>query len=89
MGFTKPLWCRGCEGSGGRCGNKPSTGSSVCFCPTSVHSFNCSDGILEDLSTWVNTPGRGRSRPLSRAVIAVMFSSLYLIWVACVLPIQR
>ncbi|KAF9610422.1 hypothetical protein IFM89_022333 [Coptis chinensis] len=76
--FTKPSECRGCEGSGGRCGNKPSTGSFVCFCPTSVHSFNCSDGFQEDLSTWVNSPGGGGSGP-SRAVIAVISASASLL----------
>ncbi|KAF9610420.1 hypothetical protein IFM89_022331 [Coptis chinensis] len=80
IGFTKPLECRGCEGSGGRCGNKPSTGSFVCLCPTSVHSFNCSDGILEDLSTWVNTPGRRRSRP-SRAVVTAISASASLLFI--------
>ncbi|KAF9610416.1 hypothetical protein IFM89_022327 [Coptis chinensis] len=71
----KPSDCRGCESSGGRCGSKPSTGSFVCYCPTSVHSFNCSDGILEDLSTWVNSPDGGGSGP-SRAVIAAISGSV-------------
>ncbi|KAF9610415.1 hypothetical protein IFM89_022326 [Coptis chinensis] len=75
IGFSKSLECRGCEGSGGRCGNKPSTGSFVCFCPTSVHSFNCSDGILEDLSTWVNSPGGGGSRPSRRVIAAISASA--------------
>ncbi|XXG72269.1 hypothetical protein AAC387_Pa07g1407 [Persea americana] len=42
--------CESCQGSGGRCGARPD-GSFACFCPSSVHSQNCSDEII-DLRTW-------------------------------------
>ncbi|KAF9610426.1 hypothetical protein IFM89_022337 [Coptis chinensis] len=72
--YVKPLECRGCEISGGRCGSQPTSGSFVCFCLSSVHRLNCSDGITEDISTWVKGPGKG-GNGLSRAVIAAISAS--------------
>ncbi|KAF9610417.1 hypothetical protein IFM89_022328 [Coptis chinensis] len=72
--FTKPSECRGCEVSGGRCGIQPSSKSFVCFCPNRVHSFNCSDGMVEDLSTWMSRSGKAGSGP-SKAVIAAAISA--------------
>ncbi|KAF5188980.1 hypothetical protein FRX31_021435 [Thalictrum thalictroides] len=43
--YDKPAECRGCEKSGGRCGSQPISGSFVCFCTSSVHRMNCSDGM--------------------------------------------
>ncbi|KAF5195436.1 LEAF RUST 10 DISEASE-RESISTANCE LOCUS RECEPTOR-LIKE PROTEIN KINASE-like 2.8 [Thalictrum thalictroides] len=71
--YVKPLDCRGCESSGGRCGAQPTTGSSVCYCPSSVHQMNCSDGMQEDLSTWVN--GQGGGSGLSKAAVAGISAS--------------
>ncbi|PIA47728.1 hypothetical protein AQUCO_01400375v1 [Aquilegia coerulea] len=90
--YIKPLDCRGCETSGGRCGAQPTSGSLVCYCPSSVHRINCSDGMQEDLSTWVNAPGRGGSG-LSKAAVAGISASasvlFLIIAVALVLILVR
>ncbi|XXG72256.1 hypothetical protein AAC387_Pa07g1398 [Persea americana] len=44
--YTLPSECENCQGSGGRCGAR-SDGSFVCFCATSAHSQNCSDGMCK------------------------------------------
>lgn len=43
--YVKPMECRGCEASGGRCGASLADGSFVCFCSSSAHRVNCSDGM--------------------------------------------
>ncbi|XP_042493311.1 rust resistance kinase Lr10-like [Macadamia integrifolia] len=64
MRYTKPTECRGCEATGGRCGVNPSssTESFVCFCPSTIHSFNCSDGLLVELD---GAPMKGQTQKLA------------------------
>ncbi|KAF5206168.1 hypothetical protein FRX31_004245, partial [Thalictrum thalictroides] len=54
--YVKSTECLGCELSGGRCGSRPTSGSSVCFCPSSVHPMNCSDDTNRVLSLNYNDP---------------------------------
>ncbi|XP_058097358.1 rust resistance kinase Lr10-like [Magnolia sinica] len=68
--YAKPLDCQGCEASGGRCGSHPLSTAFVCYCPSSVDPFNCSDGTTEDLQTWVTGGGSGPSKVLIAAVSA-------------------
>ncbi|KAL5721970.1 non-specific serine/threonine protein kinase [Ranunculus cassubicifolius] len=74
--YTKPRECRECEASGGRCGANPLSGSFVCFCPSSVHSANCTDGMVQDISTWINPPGKGGSGHSKLVIIAISVSAL-------------
>ncbi|XP_042493309.1 rust resistance kinase Lr10-like [Macadamia integrifolia] len=80
MRYAKPRECRGCEATGGRCGRNPSssTESFVCFCPSTIHSFNCSDGMMIDTTTWAP---RERSGP-SKALIAAVSASVSVVFLA-------
>lgn len=77
--YDKPPECRGCEVTGGRCGAKPTSQSFLCFCPSSVHPMNCTDGITEDLSTWVNGTVRGESKPSITVIAAISASASVLV----------
>ncbi|KAJ4964880.1 hypothetical protein NE237_016729 [Protea cynaroides] len=71
--YTKSTDCRGCETTGGRCGNNPSSSSSdsfVCFCNSAIHTFNCSDGMMVDRATWARRRSSGPSKALIVAVCA-------------------
>ncbi|XP_043725790.1 rust resistance kinase Lr10-like [Telopea speciosissima] len=72
MRYTKPMECRSCEATGGRCGVNPSSSSEsfFCFCPSAVHSFNCSDGTMVDTTTWAPRKRSGSSKALIAAVSA-------------------
>ncbi|XP_068648183.1 LEAF RUST 10 DISEASE-RESISTANCEUS RECEPTOR-LIKE PROTEIN KINASE-like 2.4 [Aristolochia californica] len=66
--YTTSTACRSCQTTGGRCGSSPS-GVFMCFCASSAHRSNCSDGVNEDLRTWL--PRGGKSK-LSNGVIAAI-----------------
>ncbi|KAG9458197.1 hypothetical protein H6P81_002705 [Aristolochia fimbriata] len=66
--YTTSTECRDCRTTGGRCGSSP-TGNFMCFCATTAHRSNCSDGVSEDLRTWL--PGGSKSK-LSKGVIAAI-----------------
>ncbi|XP_068652524.1 LEAF RUST 10 DISEASE-RESISTANCEUS RECEPTOR-LIKE PROTEIN KINASE-like 2.4 [Aristolochia californica] len=66
--YTTSTSCRNCQTTGGRCGSSPS-GDFMCFCASSAHRLNCSDGLNEDLRTWL---ARGGKSKLSKGVIAAI-----------------
>eukprot|EP00262_Sarcandra_glabra_P018653 TRINITY_DN6778_c0_g1_i1.p1 TRINITY_DN6778_c0_g1~~TRINITY_DN6778_c0_g1_i1.p1 ORF type:complete len:675 (+),score=60.83 TRINITY_DN6778_c0_g1_i1:89-2113(+) len=69
--YTKSVECQSCEKSGGRCGSNPG-GNFVCFCPSSVHRGNCSDGLIEDLKSWA---GKGGGSGGSKRLIIALSAS--------------
>ncbi|XP_043694496.1 rust resistance kinase Lr10-like [Telopea speciosissima] len=77
--FTKTKDCLRCENTGGRCGVNPSlSGSYVCFCHSNVHRFNCSDGMIEDITKWGGGAGvdQGRKSSPSKVLIASVSASV-------------
>ncbi|KAJ8629563.1 hypothetical protein MRB53_022886 [Persea americana] len=70
--------CESCQGSGGRCGARPD-GSFACFCPSSVHSQNCSDEVI-DLRTW--KPAARKSGGSKVLVLALSTSASIVILIA-------
>ncbi|XP_042492356.1 rust resistance kinase Lr10-like [Macadamia integrifolia] len=75
--YTKTVDCLKCENTGGRCGVNPTlSGSYVCFCKSNVHRFNCSDGMIVDITTWGGGVDQGRrSSSPSKVLIAAVSAS--------------
>ncbi|XP_068649111.1 LEAF RUST 10 DISEASE-RESISTANCEUS RECEPTOR-LIKE PROTEIN KINASE-like 2.4 [Aristolochia californica] len=69
--YTRSTSCRNCETSGGWCGTSPGR-EFVCFCASSAHRLNCSDGLIEDLRTWVP---RERKHKISTRITAAIIAS--------------
>ncbi|XP_042493308.1 rust resistance kinase Lr10-like isoform X2 [Macadamia integrifolia] len=85
--YTKPLQCRGCQLTGGRCGFSPSSSSFVCFCPFTVHRLNCSDGMIVDITSWAS--GGSSGPPKALAVISVSASVVFLALLILILIFRR
>ncbi|RWR84758.1 LEAF RUST 10 DISEASE-RESISTANCE LOCUS RECEPTOR-LIKE PROTEIN KINASE-like protein 2.1 isoform X1 [Cinnamomum micranthum f. kanehirae] len=76
--YTMSSECESCQGSGGRCGARPD-GSFACFCPSSVHTQNCSDEVI-DLRTW--KPVARKSGGSKVLVVALSTSASIVILIA-------
>ncbi|KAG9457303.1 hypothetical protein H6P81_001811 [Aristolochia fimbriata] len=91
--YTTSTSCRSCETSGGRCGSS-TRGDFVCFCPSSVHRLNCSDGMIEDLRTWLPRDRKHKISNGATAAVSASASLLALIVIAttivlCVIRTRR
>ncbi|KAG9457304.1 hypothetical protein H6P81_001812 [Aristolochia fimbriata] len=91
--YAKSNSCRSCETTGGRCGSRPRSINNgdnyfVCFCPSEVHRFNCSDGMIEDLQTWLPRDGNHKISKGVIAVISVSASLLALIVIATTIVLR-
>ncbi|KAL5703726.1 non-specific serine/threonine protein kinase [Ranunculus cassubicifolius] len=85
--YSKLKDCLGCEASGGRCGANPTrNGSFNCFCPSSVHSKNCTDGLIVDVSTWVNE-AKGRRSGIFKGIVAGICASLLTLLLAVIVSL--
>ncbi|XP_068649117.1 rust resistance kinase Lr10-like [Aristolochia californica] len=69
--YTRSTSCRSCETTGGWCGSSPDK-EFVCFCASSAHRLNCSDGLIEDLRTWFP---RERKHKISTRITAAIIAS--------------